>query len=277
MRAQTPEPPAEVIVVDDHSAEDVGTTAREFGVRVIRHEVNKGETHADNTGIRAATQPWIAFLDSDDEWLPNCLDSLWRGRAEHTLVSGKSVAFGTGPSAGRVGLPASDEPFVLSSPAAVVFPENLVAASGVMVKREALIEVGCFDTTLKDAVDLDLWLRVLERHTGVLLPDVVVRYRLHAGQATANRGRTMAKHEAILMSYRDRPWWSERLVDSWRAVARWDDLRAGMRERDAGAMRRPAAWLATHPQQWGKLARLIADRRRQRRLSPRRPVSAEGA
>ncbi len=276
-RAQRPEPPAEVIVVDDHSTEDVRSTAEAYSARVIRHGVNRGETHADNTGIREATQPWIAFLDSDDEWLPGCLESLWRGRGDHVLVSGKSVAIGTGPSAGRVGLPASDNPFVLDSPADVVFPENLVAASGVMVRRDVMVEAGCFDTRLKDAVDLDLWLRVLERGTGVILPDVVVRYRLHAGQATANRARTMEKHEAILLSYRDRPWWTPQLVDSWRAVMHWDDIRSGIRDRDPAAVRQSAAWLASHPHQWPKLGRLMTERRKQRRLSaPRGASSAPG-
>jgi glycosyltransferase involved in cell wall biosynthesis len=238
-------------------------------VHVIRHRTNRGEAHADNTGITEAKNPWVAFLDSDDEWLPNCLDSLWRGRGDYVLVAGKSIAFGSGPSVGRIELPVSDAPVVLRSPADIVFPGNFIAASGVMVKRDALIESGCFNPELKDAVDLDLWLRVLERGEGVVLPDVVARYRVHDAQATANRQRTMDAHERLLERYSDRPWSDGNLIDSWRSVRHWDDLRAGVANRQLVATKDAAAWLASHPRQWGKLGRLLRERREQRRRACR--------
>ena len=73
---QRPNPPTEVIVVDDCSNDETGEAARLAGARVIRHHVNRGEAEARNTAIRAATQPWVALLDSDDEWLPHHLAEL---------------------------------------------------------------------------------------------------------------------------------------------------------------------------------------------------------
>src|SRR5258706_6667381 len=65
----------EVLVVDDGSTDDLAGVLRRFGpqVRCIRHERNAGAATARNTGIMAAKCDYLAFLDSDDVWLPNKL------------------------------------------------------------------------------------------------------------------------------------------------------------------------------------------------------------
>ena len=65
----------EIIVVDDGSTDETGSVARNSDgpVRVISHELNRGAAAARNTGIRAAIGAYVAFLDSDDEWLPKKL------------------------------------------------------------------------------------------------------------------------------------------------------------------------------------------------------------
>ena len=67
-------PVHEIIVVDDGSADLTARLAEHYGspVRVIRQE-NAGVSAARNTGIHAASGNWIAFLDADDQWLPDRL------------------------------------------------------------------------------------------------------------------------------------------------------------------------------------------------------------
>ena len=69
-------PPAEIIVVDDGSTDGSAAAAAALATRVIRQE-NLGSAAARNRGIEEATQPWIAFLDSDDLWDSTKLEEQW--------------------------------------------------------------------------------------------------------------------------------------------------------------------------------------------------------
>jgi glycosyltransferase involved in cell wall biosynthesis len=74
--------PYEIIIVDDESPDNTPSVCQslieeyndQVNIIYIRHEKNKGEGGARNTGILAAKGNYIAFLDSDDEWLPDRLE-----------------------------------------------------------------------------------------------------------------------------------------------------------------------------------------------------------
>jgi glycosyltransferase involved in cell wall biosynthesis len=66
----------QLIAVDDGSTDDSAAVLEHFSdsrIRLIRHARNLGVSEARNTGIQGASGDWIAFLDSDDEWLPEKL------------------------------------------------------------------------------------------------------------------------------------------------------------------------------------------------------------
>ncbi len=65
----------EVLVVDDDSTDDLMATLRPYGKRIscVRRSRNAGAAAARNLGVSAATTEFIAFLDSDDVWLPKNL------------------------------------------------------------------------------------------------------------------------------------------------------------------------------------------------------------
>ena len=70
----------EVVVVDDGSKDDtvcrvLDVANHDCRVRLIEHRQHKGAQAARNTGIREARGEWIAFLDSDDYWLPDSLEA----------------------------------------------------------------------------------------------------------------------------------------------------------------------------------------------------------
>jgi glycosyltransferase involved in cell wall biosynthesis len=235
--AQSPAP-EEIVVVDDASSDGTAAVAEEMGARVIRHDRNRGEGAARNSGIEAATQPWVALLDSDDEWLPHHLGRLWAAREAHVLVASSCLRCGDDPAADRFHGAARGRPLTLTSPAQIVFPENPVPASAVMIRREVALASGGYGDQ-RHCADFDLLLRCLERGTGVVLPDVGAIYHVHAQQVSQQREQMKASHTRIACSYAQRDWFDSRQVRRWQAAVAWDMWRAEGGLRRAAALARP--------------------------------------
>lgn len=263
--AQRPAP-AEIVVVDDASSDGTVAAAEALGARVIRHDVNRGEGAARNSGIAAATQAWIALLDSDDEWLPGHLAALWAGRGDHVLVSTSSMRCSDDPSSDRLHGSVRNRPLELRSPSDIVFPENPVPVSGVMFRRDVALAAGCY-RALPHCADFDFLLRCLERGTGVVLPQVGLIYNVHPEQVSQQDDAMKAAHTEVARSYGHRPWFDSRQLARWQAAADWDVFR---RHGDL-AHARPLL----RPWRWPALVRLwswrFALRRRTRALNSDRP------
>jgi glycosyltransferase involved in cell wall biosynthesis len=257
--AQRPAP-AEIVVVDDASTDGTAAVAEEMGARVVRHEENAGEGAARNSGIAAATQPWIALLDSDDEWLPHHLDSLWRVRGHHVVVATSALRCGDAGTLDRLQGTADPRPLMLRTPADVVFPENPVPVSAVMIRRDVAVRAGGYQP-LRHCADFDFLLRCLDQGTGVVLPDVGVLYHLHAEQVSHERQQMKDAHTHISRCYSDRPWYDRRQVRRWTAAVAWDMYRL-----EGGARR---AWALARPWHLAPLLRLWWWRFRLRRRSAR--------
>jgi len=81
-------PGAQIIVVDDHSQDDTSRVASSFaGVRVIRHAFNRGQGASLKTGMRAATTPYVAWFDADNEHRTEDLVRLYRRAKDNDLVA----------------------------------------------------------------------------------------------------------------------------------------------------------------------------------------------
>jgi glycosyltransferase involved in cell wall biosynthesis len=272
--AQTRWRPAEVVVVDDGSADDTAAVAEALGARVIVHEVNRGAAAARNTAAAAATQPWLAFLDSDDEWLPHHLATLWPHRGDHVLVAGAAVATGGGRPLRYLG-PVARRPRVLASPAEL-YPENFLPASAVLARRDAVLAAGGYDTTLRYAEDLDLWIRLMDHGSAIACPFVVTRYGRHGGQKSQDGDRSRSAQLRIVEAYRDRPWWTPQLVERQLAFRGWDALRTALRTGDRAGAVREGRGLAWPPARTVAVAGLLRRRRAVRRHSALLAAELEG-
>jgi GT2 family glycosyltransferase len=268
VKAQT-RPPAELLVVDDCSTDGTAAVAERLGATVLRHERNQGAAAARNSGLAAATQEWVALLDSDDAWLPWHLETVWEHRDSHVLVAGSSLQVGDGGRPLAVSGPVVWRDRTLTAPAELVFPENFVPASGAMVRRATVNEVGGYDTGLRYSEDFDLWLRLLQKGTAVCLARVTVVYRLHEGQKSRHRGD--AGRAQRLIAQRALGHGSRAPLERRVGVRAWDDGREALRVGEPAAAVRAFTAIARHPQRiagvlatWGR-RRLI--RRRARALT----------
>jgi Glycosyl transferase family 2 len=261
--------PAELIVVDDASGDDTGPRADRLGAHVITHAENRGEGAARNTGLEAASHDWVALLDCDDEWLPHHLETLWPARDGHLLVGGAVLVTGSELSNGGAYGWFGRRPRVLAGPADVAAPENELAPSAVMLRREEVLAAGGF-RDLQRAADLDMWIRLLERGSALAIPRITALYHVHGGQVSGDAELMHAAHRDVLQAHADRPWCTAALRRRHEGVLAWDRARAA---RAAGASRLSvAARLAAgvvRPQSAIGLAQCLTRRFKARRLAAR--------
>ncbi|MBU2551799.1 MAG: glycosyltransferase [Proteobacteria bacterium] len=176
-------PGFELIVVDDGSTDETGRVLGRYGeaIKVLRQD-RAGVGAARNRGIEASRGDLIAFLDSDDYWLPEKLalqtaffqahpDALICQTEEIWIRGGRRV----NPKA-RHRKPSGDV-FVPSLELCLISP------SAVMMRRSLFDRVGLFDEDLPACEDYDLWLRVSARWPVHLLDHpLVVKTGGHADQ-----------------------------------------------------------------------------------------------
>lgn len=180
--------PREVIVIDDGSADSTFEAAQNFEPRmegvsliVIKQE-NKGPGAARNQALKEASQPIIAFLDADDEWLPEKLQrSLhYMEAGSYTLVAHNGYSVDDGKESIIDGARRYHEG---ASPYVSLYRKGYLDTCTVVARKDALLAAGGFDENLPNAQDFELWLRVLKDPlTNFLVFDEVLsRYHILPG------------------------------------------------------------------------------------------------
>lgn len=252
--------PAEVIVVDDCSTDGTAQAAEQAGATVLSLPQNQGQGSARNAGIDAAAHPWIALLDSDDEWLPGHLARVWGARDGYVLVSDSCL---TGLTRRYIGN-ARRRPRVLRTPADLLWPSNPAPANCVMFTRADAQAVGGFGTR-ELAEDLEFWVRLLERGPGLSLPGLGAIYHEHPGQIST--GTRIPMHEAVkqlLAQMGPRSWNTPALRRRLAAVAAWDEAREQLHRGDRSDALRTLLRLSRRPTDLAAAATLIGWRLRTR-------------
>jgi glycosyltransferase involved in cell wall biosynthesis len=172
----------EVIIINDGSL-DTDELERALAPYLDRicyvSQENSGAAAARNRGVQQAHGEYIAFLDGDDVWMPDYLDSqlrFMRG-GDYDLVYADALLFGDSPVAGKTYMETTPSvgPVTFLS---LVRNESHVITSGVVAKRVALIEAGLFDESLRNAQDFELWARLARRGARLAFQRrVLLRYR----------------------------------------------------------------------------------------------------
>lgn len=223
---QFPVRAAEVLVVDDGSTDGTGDLAERLGARVVR-QVNAGEGAARNTGLRHASTAGVAFLDSDDAWLPGHLATLVPHLPGRVLVGSVARAV---PSGKLVGYPGR-HPSVID-PRSVIWPDSPVLPSAVLVDRAASLAVGGFGDLPRGA-DLEFWVRLLQTGPGLVVPTVTCTYLEHDGQVSADTAQMRDDRVAVARRFASAHWFDDGLIQDMAAVIAWDVYRQAPNRRSA--------------------------------------------
>ncbi len=179
----------DLVVVDDGSTDNIaGLSLFKNGdprLRYSRLPKNRGVSAARNAGVKATSAPWLAFLDSDDEWLPEKLEKQVRWTSEHPdmhIVQTREIWIRHGK---RVNPPKTHEKFEGDLFAASL-ERCMITPSSVMLRRTLFQSMGGFNESLPACEDYDLWLRITCRYPVGLVDEYLLkRYGGHADQLSA--------------------------------------------------------------------------------------------
>lgn len=178
----------EIIVVNDGSPDtpalEVALQPYRSRIRYISQE-NRGPSGARNTAIRTARGKYVAFLDSDDIWLPQHLAKQVEALEKNSL--GLIYANGVQLKGDiPVGVSFANTPQSLPVDFDALLRErSTVSTSSAVASRQAILEVGLFDEHFKRCEDYDLWLRLAR--SGVRMTfrrEVQIYHRLGNGLAS---------------------------------------------------------------------------------------------
>ncbi|HVT47310.1 MAG TPA: glycosyltransferase [Vicinamibacterales bacterium] len=198
----SPGVPLEIIVVDDGSADDTTRIVEAFGppVRLLRQD-RQGAYCARNLAARDARGDWLAFLDADDDWMPEKLATqlaaVAGGADDLALVYTDRLNFGdltrfAPRQSDSVRLWDGDifEPLLLG---------NFITLSSVLMRKSWFDRLGGFAVEQRGVQDWDLWLRCAAAGGRVALcRDALTRYRLHPQQMSNALEQRAQDREAVL-------------------------------------------------------------------------------
>ena len=178
----------EVIVIDDGSSDDtVARIQAEFPGVILICLTQHGVSHARNRGIDAAQGEWLAFLDSDDEWLPIKVETQLnavRNNPSSRICHSNEIWIRNGRRVNPMNKHRKHGGWIFEH----CLPRCVISPSSVLLHRSAIEEFGNFDESLPVCEDYDLWLRLTATLPVMHIPKPLIKkYGGHADQLSGSR------------------------------------------------------------------------------------------
>ena len=195
----------EVVIVDDGSTDDTPErlTARSSERIRLSRQANAGQGAARNRAIRDARADVIAFLDSDDEWLPDKLErqlSILDTKPAVGLVFGDAEIHSPGSPPTRLSTAARPTRGHVTE---ALLRENFIATSTVVVRRALVEQAGGFDegAFFRNVEDYDLWLKVSSLTEFDFVSETVTRYHRHGENSSRDAQHTLRQLSGLYARY----------------------------------------------------------------------------
>jgi glycosyltransferase involved in cell wall biosynthesis len=183
----------EFLIIDDGSTDNTPRILSEYAtrdarIRVVR-QVNIGQPATLNRGLRLARHDWVAIIDHDDVWLPRRLECqlpvlqrIPEARLVGTWareVNAAGVEIGT-----RCTGPTSAQEFRAVDAAGQRVP---LTHPSVLMHRPTVLALGGYDPRFGSAADTELWTRLARVTAIVVVPELLLLYRIHSQSMSFRR------------------------------------------------------------------------------------------
>lgn len=191
------QPVDEIVIVDDGSTDDTQTVVESLSGPIIYiKQPNQGPSAARNTGIDAAKNDWIAFLDADDQWTPIKIErqlNVLQNFPKLVLIAGDMAEIDnsnriiTESVLNKHNLLRKFQELKncpIPNALAELVIKNFIPTGTVLVKKSALIEAGCFNPSIRFGEDLECWSKIAAKHPIACMPDILMLRRQHGNNAT---------------------------------------------------------------------------------------------
>ncbi len=194
-------PVFEIIVVDDGSTDQtLAVIKQEYGsaVRIIRQN-HKGAQAARNAGIRAARGEYVAFLDSDDEWLPKKIELQvqelcknadvvvsgngyiqmdWKSRVPSVYCGERSIVKGARTGTRKLMQMNGKSGYVYKA----VLKDSFCNYNSLLVSKKSLLDVGLLDENVPSYQEWDLTISLTKQNQMAYIREPLFVYHLHDGE-----------------------------------------------------------------------------------------------
>ena len=175
--------PFEILIIDDGSNDGTEEWIKEnFQDIKYIYQNNHGVSSARNIGIENAYGDWVAFLDSDDEWLPNKLNEQVKAiesNPEMKFFHTNEIWIRNGVRVNQMKKHKKYGGFIFEKCLDIC----RISPSSVLIQKEIFDNIGTFDESLRVCEDYDLWLRIVAIYPVVFLDiPLIYKYGGHADQ-----------------------------------------------------------------------------------------------
>jgi glycosyltransferase involved in cell wall biosynthesis len=200
----------EVVLINDGSpdTEEFERKLEPYRDKIIYiKQENRGAAAARNCGLRLARGSYVAFLDGDDLWAPTYLEEQLKfiEAGNYDLVYADALIVGDSPLAGRTFMETAPSHGEVTTRSLLLGKCNVIT-SGVVARRQLIIDVGLFDETLRNSHDFELWVRLAKLGARLAYQrKVLLTYRCHEGSLSGDSinkvVRQLRVYERMQQSY----------------------------------------------------------------------------